>query len=112
MNNVDVRKCLRENNNRVNKSSPKSFGKNASLQPSRRRMHSPASCVSCIICNVTEPLQNVTEGAERYGAVRSVAGRYGTLREHYGAVTLRYGTISENVDFTQTAQNALICCMC
>jgi len=39
----------------------------------RRRMHSPAACASCrpTMCNVTDPLRNVT------GALRS---SYGTLR--------------------------------
>jgi len=60
--------------------------------------------------NVTDPLRNV---AEHYGALRVVTERYRSfaddyimLQEPYGAVTLCYGTVTENINFDNMAQNA------
>jgi len=35
----------------------------------------------------------------RYGTLGSVADRYGTLQEHYGAFTGCYRTVTEKIDF-------------
>jgi len=72
------------------------------------------------LCNISEhcsTLRNVTEAlwkryevlqtvTKHYGALwnvmerqGSIAGHYGMLWEHYIALTERYGTITENIDF-------------
>jgi len=86
-----------------NKSSPKSFGKSASLPPyvGEYTLSLRMLAVTCTMRN--EALRSVTE---HYGTLRDVMGRYGrvadryeTLRVCYGALTERYGTVMENTDF-------------
>jgi len=63
------------------------LGISASLPPTSENVgYSPAACVSCTMCNVTEPLQNV-------------ADCYGTLREPHWTFTECYGTVTgtENI---------------
>jgi len=49
---------------------------------------------------------------ECYGTLRSIAGCYESVADRYGAITLRYGMVMENIDFAHMAKNALVRCMC
>jgi len=62
------------------------------LREHYRTLQSVTGCYG----SVTEALQGV---AEHYGALWRLAGRYRTLREHYGAFTECYRTITESIDF-------------
>ena len=62
-----------------NKSSPKSFGKRASL-PLRRRMHSSAACASCTMRNVTEQLRYRSVMEPLRGITEALRSGYGTLQ--------------------------------
>jgi len=104
---------LRHNNNNNNKSSSKSFGKSALLLPHRRK-HSPIACASCTLHNVQNHygmLQNVmvhhSTLQSRYRTLQSVMECYGGLQDavestadRYRAITLCYGTVMENIDFS------------
>jgi len=90
-----------------NKSSPKWFGKSASLSPPRR-MHSPTACASCSLYNsqqsVTEALPSDTG---RYGTLQSVAGRHRALRKRCGSVTRCCEALRNIMERCATLQDAV-----
>jgi len=56
-------------------------------------MHSSTACASCSLYNAQ---RSVTE---RYVTLQKRSDCYRTLRERYGAITERCGTVTENIDF-------------
>ena len=68
---------------------PKVIWKQCVVATATSEMHSPATCASYTMRNVTEPLRNVTE------ALWNVPGRYGALLMHYRSVTERYWSVTE-----------------
>jgi len=76
-------------------------------------------CIMEALQTVIELLWNVAERYRTYGALRDITERYESIVDHYGmlsrcygAIMLGYETITENIDFAHTAQNALVHCMC
>jgi len=80
--------------------------------PPCQRMHSPAACAGCTMCNITELLQNITESLQNHcrelwnitgritEPLRNVAGHYGSvmeplrdITEHYKHITGRYRSV-------------------
>jgi len=65
-----------------------------------------------MLCEHYEALRNITEALctimGRYGTSQSIAGCYGTLREHYVALTERYETVMENIDFAHHTSTKIL----